>query len=520
MNAMDTQCNPKEAEEEDDQTTQRMEGQPGALKFTVEEYSAWCLPWMNSLIIKVLGASYPTEPFEFYNVESWRRISNMVGRMIKVDRSTSVYGKGGFARICVEIDLKQPLLPSYKAKDKQPTDLGTEDNHGSTVGREIPVGGGPTLVTGGPDEGESPFGKLKILRRDFCGVAISAELGQGINGDLKQQVDQDVSGKENGYQRPKLKKEGNHVNNNGIKREKFKAGDLQKFEWIKVGAKRKNVATGKSRGKENKGPASIMSKGYSGGIWCLWEPTISHVTVLECHHQYMHLQVTGSTGSIWTLTVVYASPSCVSRRTLWDKLSHMAPTVQGAWLVGGDLNGTMLHGERRSSANSPCTYDHDLVRWVDTHDMRDVGFVRPEFTWKRGTSEARLDRMLVNDQWLSMFPDASVVHLPFFKSDHKPILLRLATDLCMPRPNRPFRFIAAWTLHAKFDEFVKETWRQDTSWPINMSQFTQACSEWNKEVFRHTEKRKKHLLRRLDGINRVVARHGMQPQYENLHLSL
>ncbi|KAI9084222.1 hypothetical protein K1719_033893 [Acacia pycnantha] len=37
----------------------------------------------------------------------------MIGKMIKVDRSTSVYDKGGFARICVELDLKKPLVPTY-----------------------------------------------------------------------------------------------------------------------------------------------------------------------------------------------------------------------------------------------------------------------------------------------------------------------------------------------------------------------------------------------------------------------
>lgn len=88
---------------------------------------------------------------------------------------------------------------------------------------------------------------------------------------------------------------------------------------------------------------------------------------------------------------MYASLSCVGRRILWDNLSRMAPLIQGAWLIGGDLNGTMLHGERRSFATSRCSVDKDLLRWVDMHDMWDVGFVGPEFTWKRGTSEARLD---------------------------------------------------------------------------------------------------------------------------------
>ncbi|KAK4285768.1 hypothetical protein QN277_002418 [Acacia crassicarpa] len=183
-----------EEEEEDDHTVGRLEGRTGVMKFSAEEYTAWCLPWMNSLIIKVLGASFPTYivrdrinrmwrpkdplkivplsngyyivsfsnkeyrdyafqeepwmiddhylivqrwrpnfnpwkadlqcriaawihlpdiPFEFYNVESLRRIGNLIGKMIKVDRATSIYDKGGFARICVEIDLQQPLLPSY-----------------------------------------------------------------------------------------------------------------------------------------------------------------------------------------------------------------------------------------------------------------------------------------------------------------------------------------------------------------------------------------------------------------------
>ncbi|KAI9113401.1 hypothetical protein K1719_015328 [Acacia pycnantha] len=37
----------------------------------------------------------------------------MIGKIIKMDRSTSVYDKGGFVRICVEIDLKKPLVPTY-----------------------------------------------------------------------------------------------------------------------------------------------------------------------------------------------------------------------------------------------------------------------------------------------------------------------------------------------------------------------------------------------------------------------
>ncbi|KAI9127487.1 hypothetical protein K1719_002046 [Acacia pycnantha] len=165
------------------------------LSMTEEQYTSWCRPWMNSLIIKVLGLSVPRHvlfdrvrrmwkpqqplkvvplnngyfivsfsnkedrdyafsegpwmiddhyllvqrwrpnfnpwradcqrkiavwiripdlPMEFCTVESLGLIGNMIGKIVKIDRSTSIYEKGGFARICVEIDLQTPLLPAFK----------------------------------------------------------------------------------------------------------------------------------------------------------------------------------------------------------------------------------------------------------------------------------------------------------------------------------------------------------------------------------------------------------------------
>ncbi|KAI9124595.1 hypothetical protein K1719_004517 [Acacia pycnantha] len=63
----------------------------------------------------------PDFPMEFCIVESLGIIGNMIGKIIKIDRSTSIYDKGEFARICVEIDLQKPLLPVFtvSGEDKQ-----------------------------------------------------------------------------------------------------------------------------------------------------------------------------------------------------------------------------------------------------------------------------------------------------------------------------------------------------------------------------------------------------------------
>ncbi|KAI9083737.1 hypothetical protein K1719_034326 [Acacia pycnantha] len=59
INAMEDRHEPGESKEEDDTMVERVEGKPGTLKFIDDKYAAWCLPWTNSLIIKVLRAHFP-----------------------------------------------------------------------------------------------------------------------------------------------------------------------------------------------------------------------------------------------------------------------------------------------------------------------------------------------------------------------------------------------------------------------------------------------------------------------------
>ncbi|KAI9128601.1 hypothetical protein K1719_000084 [Acacia pycnantha] len=304
MNEKDAQNEEAESEEDDDQMTRCTDGKPGALKFTVDEYAAWCLPWMNSLIIMVLGATLPKYiicdrinhkeyafqegpwmiqdhylivqrwrpnfnpwkadlqchiaawirlldvPFEFYNVESLRRIGNMIGRMIKVDRSTSIYDKGGFARICVEIDLKQSLLPTYTMFGQERA-IVYEGLHQVTSARTT---GGTTIVTGNDGEGDSPFGKIRILRRDFHGDINLMCAKKEVNEKLNQVVDQSVSANQMESECLKVGQEtqsGNNAKNGEVAIEK---GTI-KTEWVQVGSKRKSTAKSRAKGKENKPPA-------------------------------------------------------------------------------------------------------------------------------------------------------------------------------------------------------------------------------------------------------------------------
>jgi hypothetical protein len=55
--------------------------------------------------------------------------------------------------------------------------------------------------------------------------------------------------------------------------------------------------------------------------------------------------------------------------------------------------------------------------------LEDLGLIGDPFTWKRGRIRERLDRAVVNNEWRFMHPGASLKHLEYIKSDHRPILL-------------------------------------------------------------------------------------------------
>ncbi|XP_028765312.1 uncharacterized protein LOC114723285 [Neltuma alba] len=92
------------------------------------------------------------------------------------------------------------------------------------------------------------------------------------------------------------------------------------------------------------------------------------------------------------------------------------------------------------------------------NNMIDIGFVGPRFTWSRGGSQSRIDRVFINGPWHEEFTNDTITHLPKYKSDHCPILLKPSQVDVARHMNRPFRFLASWVMHAEFSEFVKTHW--------------------------------------------------------------
>ncbi|KAI9083745.1 hypothetical protein K1719_034334 [Acacia pycnantha] len=221
----------------------------------------------------------------------------MVGKMIKVDRFTSVYDKGGFARICVEIDLKNPLLPTctifseerpiiyeglhqvcfvcgkYGHK-KESCSVGQDEAQGKEEGPSMVTpeagdvsgqhtsselgAGGSTNTCGEAAGDECWFGKIKILKHDFRGDHNTAKSKGELNDNLKAKFGQQVSEEKSDSWRMKSKQEI-RVNINDQKGDVASNGPV-KSEWVQVGVKWKSVGKGKQKGKENRPPSQPRAR--------------------------------------------------------------------------------------------------------------------------------------------------------------------------------------------------------------------------------------------------------------------
>lgn len=142
--------------------------------------------------------------------------------------------------------------------------------------------------------------------------------------------------------------------------------------------------------------------------------------------------------------------------------------------------------------------------------LTDLGFHGSKLTWsnKRYTNKhtlikERLDMFLGNDTRLNTFPDTKFYHLFGGASNHNPLILN--TDpILAPKP--PFRFETMWLIDPSFPTVVHKTLLSYQEYFTCLNNFQKESLLLNKSHFGNIfhKKKKKHLLKRLDGIQQTL----------------
>ncbi|KAL4384703.1 hypothetical protein GQ457_15G026010 [Hibiscus cannabinus] len=193
----------------------------------------------------------------------------------------------------------------------------------------------------------------------------------------------------------------------------------------------------------------VEANGFSGGLWLCWRDIVIVKPLLH-HFQFLHCEVLRkASGTRILVTLIYAIPSYTRRKSLWPHLHNLVTSITYPWFLMGDFNSTLDASERKGGASSTRP-SCDFQNFLFDCGLRDLGFQGPSFTWSRGCTHARVDRMICNTLWDECFPESSVIHLLRMRSDHRP-LLRVGHSHRSHLPCN-FKYFTGWQHHVDFDQ--------------------------------------------------------------------
>lgn len=122
--------------------------------------------------------------------------------------------------------------------------------------------------------------------------------------------------------------------------------------------------------------------------------------------------------------------------------------------------------------------DGALNDCINSAGLYDLRFCGQFFSWSNRRNHdpilKKLDRVLINSSWESLFAGSEASFLPAGISDHSPMVIKLSD---LPKVRKPSAFFDFWADHPQFPALVGEVWNED----ISGSPMFQLCSKLKKQ---------------------------------------
>lgn len=199
-----------------------------------------------------------------------------------------------------------------------------------------------------------------------------------------------------------------------------------------------------------------------------WNHNIVDVMVLHQDDQAIHVR-------LWLkkerrevfCSFIYAHNDHRHRRSLWDSLTKHKLFIQDRpWCLLGDFNATLSLEESTASSSRTNVAMNEFKSCVNEIEVADVNRSDLHFTWTqkpRGNDGIlkKLDRVMANLGFTSMFVGSHAVFKPYRNSDHAPAVLCIPT-ITKEKP-KPFKFFNVLTKHDRFLNVVQEAWNNNHS---------------------------------------------------------
>ncbi|XP_074315556.1 uncharacterized protein LOC141651756 [Silene latifolia] len=432
-------------------------------------------------------------PLKFWSLSSLEKLAGLLGKFLKRDAATEAKTRLGYARLLVEVDIGQDFPEELRFLDEKgneisiqveyewkPTVCSTCNGIGHThemckppkatrqdrppkptakfpqkVWRPVQKEVNPPVASSGPAVTPPPFGG--VTHHDSSLITPVSVLQQVTRQEHQsgsamvspsKSYAAAVSARDRGKSKLDVRRflNNNNVGLYGLVETKVKLQDFAKVL--------NNLGT-HWQGVNN----NVFHHG--GRVWLIWNPSYFSVTILFVGSQIISAKVVeNGSGDVFYFSVVYGFNEDDLRGELWEHLSTFHDTYSGPWAVCGDFN-NVLHFNERIGRDVTWNEIAAFRECVDYCGLQDLTGKGAFFTWNNKQSPSvrgfsRIDRFLINDDWMAKYPDAYVHFLPEGLFDHNPSVCFRRQDRVHRKP--PFKYFNMWSMDDHFAEVVQNTW--------------------------------------------------------------
>uniref|UniRef100_A0A803QHI3 DUF4283 domain-containing protein n=1 Tax=Cannabis sativa TaxID=3483 RepID=A0A803QHI3_CANSA len=205
----------------------------------------------------------------------------------------------------------------------------------------------------------------------------------------------------------------------------------------------------------------VPESGTAGGIILAWKLGFSFECITCTRNNISGIVYSDPPTHPWLLSCVYGPSYFHAKKTFWAELVKLGDKFGGAWLIMGDTNFVLRESDREGSISKD-QFIPFITGLVESRGLVDMPIQGDRMTWDNHRSglnhvKSALDKCLVDEEWLCLFPKAAICSYQTSNSDHRPLCL--FTEGLGSKFKRSFKFEEGWTRNERNKFVVAHAWR-------------------------------------------------------------
>ncbi|XP_071727402.1 uncharacterized protein [Rutidosis leptorrhynchoides] len=229
--------------------------------------------------------------------------------------------------------------------------------------------------------------------------------------------------------------------------------------------------------------------GNSGGLLFVWDTTSFVVESALVSDFFVAIRGKWCGSRHETVVANVYGPHTDSKKwEMWNTLDNVLQNIDSAWVICGDFNEVREQSDRLNCVFIQARADR-FNNFIVSNSLIDIPINGKKFTRisDDGTKFSKLDRFLVNDNFIKLWKDLSVVALDRRESDHCPLVLR---DKVIDFGPKLFKVFDEWLNKDDAIRIINEAWvkpiigsRKDCMFRDRLKNVKNDLRKWSKSEF-------------------------------------